>query len=866
MRGDLEKGTKRMNGVRKSVCAVLGVLAIMWLSPIRSANAQDEVVKHSADPLAPPSKTGESIGAKMRHPFHRVRKTWEDYFKVFPGKLEGFQATTAEQIAENPVFYLDRKIQFDLYFSRRGKFFRPFLTPFHRDNFVNFQCWPYGADLWNAEKRVQVLPFLYVSRLDNKLLSKLNSLKRFQPIHVWGELRAVSDNQPWIEVKHLEKIPERKYSVTSLRRIELGFRALDRKDYLLAEESFRALRLGMIPLPGRVKVLAGLGKAESALRRYALAREAFAAAVRLDPGSVENLLRFAHVSLQLEKRLYDATAVPVPAYTVRIPAADSDAVEILREKHLSEALKASAQAVNLEPSNPLARAEYGLALALSGKVREGLAEFEAGERLSLQRRLPEIYRNRALVYARGGNLKAARTELENAVSLRPMELDYHLELGDVRLQAGEAAEAFKEYKTCIQMTALAVPGRPEPFLKSALALKKQAEDAIKEGKKEEAANLDKQVVAALKTGLQRNDRWGPLYVLYVKHLTAMGKRSEAEKVLADGTAAAVGAKSVELENALFEAARLLKDRNGMERAAMAAVLLRPQNGAQHYRLGLVLETKREPDVSGAEGEYAAAVNLAPENARFLAALGRTRLALKKWKAAENVLAKAVRLAPEAYRAWSDLAAVRRHLGDVAGTVAAAQKAFVLKNSSVTRLGLALALLDRGDPEDAEKALCLAKLSAAKKPQSATAQAILGAALNVAGDFAGAKTALGKAYKAFPKDAEYSLWRAEAHFGVGELAVAESAFHKALCLAKADRSGSKLTARVGKAAGAGLKRIKKVVKARAKEALRNSPSEGAKEKARKEVGELESKVKNAANKPPVIESSETTDTVTVSAVE
>jgi tetratricopeptide (TPR) repeat protein len=683
------------------------------------------------------------------------------------------------------------------------------------------------------------MPFLYISRSSKKLVEDLDKLPTYQPIHVWGTVRAIAEGYPWIEVTHFKQIPEKAYTVDVLRDFELGCRSLDAKDPVTAIKAFDSAVAKNPPPAGLREAYVGLGKAYFDLRRYDWARESFAEAVRMDPSDDAVLVLFARTSLRLEKQISETLREPDAAHIATVPSPEVQALRALRAKLIAEAVEAAEKALATDGSDVAARAERALALALSGKVREGLADLEVAERLTGQRRLPEIHRNRALIYARGGDNESARVELEKAIFIRATDLDYHLELGDVLLDLGAADKAEKEYQTTAQLA----PQRPEPHLKMALACRALAAQAAKEQKNEEAEGFLQQAAAHLAAARLRDDRFGVAYVEEAKLHLAQGKRAEAAAVLSALVAAASGARSVELQDALFEVAVLLRDQKAMELAAMAGVRLRPQSAERHLRLGRLLESKTNPDYKAAQAEYEVAANLAPAHDHVLAALGRVRLnGTKEWRGAEAALVNAVTVNPNNVEAWSDLAFVRRHLGDQKGALQAAEKAFILRDAPETRVALALNLLDRKKGGDVAQALALAKLTA-ENEETGLAQAVTGAALSAAGRFTEARVALEKAYKAFPADAEYSLWRGQAHLGVGELAVAESAFRKSLKLAEADKSGSSLIRQVAKAARNGLSEVKKNVKAKLETAV-ESETDGTRAQVADDAQPL--------NAPPVIE--------------
>src|SRR3954469_4790972 len=96
-------------------------VALLALSLAGSASVQaaDEACD-APNPFCATIIHTESRGAKWRHALHDIRTTVDDSIKVYPGVLEGCELTTFEKIKADPAFYVDRKVQFDVYFGKQG--------------------------------------------------------------------------------------------------------------------------------------------------------------------------------------------------------------------------------------------------------------------------------------------------------------------------------------------------------------------------------------------------------------------------------------------------------------------------------------------------------------------------------------------------------------------------------------------------------------------------------------------------------------------------------------------------------------------------------------------------------------------------
>src|SRR4051812_16751350 len=114
--------------------ALLALLLIV--SATVCVQASDEPACDLPNPFIPVGIHKESTSAKWRHAFHDIRTTWDKYFEVYSEELDGFEHVPFEKIAADPAFFLDRKVQFDMYFGKIGGFYRPFISPFIESDYV----------------------------------------------------------------------------------------------------------------------------------------------------------------------------------------------------------------------------------------------------------------------------------------------------------------------------------------------------------------------------------------------------------------------------------------------------------------------------------------------------------------------------------------------------------------------------------------------------------------------------------------------------------------------------------------------------------------------------------------------------------
>jgi tetratricopeptide (TPR) repeat protein len=478
-----------------------GGLFLALLLAASPTMASDDVDCALPNPFIPAQAQRESIGSKWRHGFHNVRTTWDKYFEVYPKELDGFEATTFDKVLANPTYFLDRKIRFDLCYGKSGQLYRPFTSPFHSDGYTNFSAWSYGAQLWRAEGRATIHPLFYVDKRKTALVEKLSHLPVYSPVHVWALVRSKSENLPWVEILGAEIIPESALTDDSLRHIELGVSQIAKKRYDLAAQTFEAALKQELPVRVEAEVYPQLGRAYFDLRLYNRARHALVNAVLRNEKDVASLILLAKTDLQLSR--------------------------------CDEAREAAQAALKHEPSNPRARAELGLALAMEGKVREGLKELEYAEKLAPRNQLHEANRNRAMIYVREKQFELAEKEMASAVLLRGLDFAPHLELGDILMLRGKLDDARREYT---QARDLAV-ARPEPHYKTAVVLKAQADQLSKDGKADDAKKLLEEALVSAQAAIARDQHYAAAYVLEAELLKALGRSADAVKAIERGVEA-----------------------------------------------------------------------------------------------------------------------------------------------------------------------------------------------------------------------------------------------------------------------------------------------------------------------------------------
>jgi len=775
-------------------------LAMLWFATGFIACGSDELCTDLPSPFAEVPIAKETRGANWRHGFHLMRTTVKEYFQVYEEELDNYESTTLEKVRADLGFYLDRKVQFDVFFAKPGQFYRPFVSPFHEDGYTNFGVWPYGVDLWQKEMRGDLSLLFYIDKRKDKLIEKLQHLPMYTPIHVWASMRSKSDNMPWFEVYGFEVIPETVLTESTLRHLETGATQLRQKRYDLAVEKLEAAVNLQLPIFAEAKVYGMLGRAYFEQRLFRNARNSYIDAILRDSKVVANLVLLARTDLRIEPS------------------------EI---NFANEARTAAEHAIVIEPSNAEAHAELGLALALQGDIRGGYVQIDYAQKYAARGQLPEANRNRAMIAILEKNLELAKQELNQAVILRATDFTLHLELGDVHLAMGHLDDARREF---MQAKDLA-PSRAEPLYKTALVDKILADALKKDGKNDDASKLYNEALENVKNAINKDIHMTKAYGLEAEILRALGKEEEAKKALEQG--ASVNPKNSHMQDIYYEQAAAMGDWAGMEAATRGSLALRPD--AMHYsRLGSILISRPDPDPQGAVMAYEKAVALNRANAEDWAALGHIRVAsLSDYVGGQSALQEAVGLQAVNGSAWFDLAFARWNLADFAGAVSAADEAFAILKSNDARILAAQTRVCRSIGSDLSEAIDMAQavLSESKiDSDKARALSIKGGALLKQGRADEALESLTAAAAILKDNLENTLWEGLALIQKGDTAGAQEKLTAVLDLSK-NAPPSPLNSRIHADAEKALNDTAKLAgnekKNRGSETAKNEQPEGQK---------------------------------------
>jgi len=766
------------NGIKFSSALLLA----LSLAGVKAVQAADEA-NDMPNPFGPVSVHTESKGSKWRHAFHDIKNTWVDKFKVYPEETEGCVPADFEKIKADPAFYLDRKVKFDIYFAKIGSFYRPVVSPFNQDSYVNFSGWGYGAELWLKEGRSSIHPLFYIEKRHKELVDKISHLPMYTPITVSAEIRSKSDGFPWVEVIAFEIIPETTLNTEVLRHIELGAIQSNKKRFDLAVTAFEAAIAQELPLNAETKVYGMLGRAYYEQRNYNSARNALVNNVLRDPKNVESLILLARSDLRVEKA--------------------------------EEAKQACEAAIAIEPSNALAHAELGLALAYLNDNRAGYRELDVAQRLA-RNQLPEAHRNRAMIAIREGKLTMAENELKQAVLFRPTDVELKLELGDVYVTMGKPEDLEKARAEYTQARDLAT-ARPEPFYKLAVLLKKQGDMLKKDGKDDLAKKSYEDALENAKNAIQRDDQFTPAYGLQAEILRALGRNEEAQKVLDAGSS--IKGNAPRMQEYLYQQAVVFGDWKVMEDTTRN-MLARKPNAELYSRLGNALAGKPEPDMNGAASAFESAVKLAPDSQRDWAALGHIRLNYQNdFVGAQDALRQAVKLNEMDGIAQQNLAVASRNLGNTDESIKAADQAVTLTNSAQSRIIAALSRIDRnanGDLAAAAELATKAQADATSDKDKAWAQAVLAAVAVQNGKNDEAIDMFTKADLLMSESAEYNLWYGQALLNAGVNEGAVQHLNSAISMTQGKVRTSPLAARINADAGKALQTAAAIAKGQPRE--------------------------------------------------
>jgi len=332
------------------------------------------------------------------------------------GLAKKFSPSSLASVRSNPVVYLGKKISFEAFYAGRGDLYRPFFTPFTKQDYINIQVWDVSSKLWLHKERRDGFLFLYLLREQEDEVNAVEKLPRFKAVRIFGEVAAVHENVAWIKVHHIEASPRRSYTEKGLKHIELGFKQKDVDSEFAATSFEKALETDP-PLSAKAAVNRELGIAYFRLKKFGKAKDALKDAVQHAGKDMELFLRLGQTLLKLGE--YKDSAIQLE------------------------------NVIDLEPSLAEAHASLGLAYGHMERYQKGLRACR--DALKLAPHYAVAYRNMGKIYWMNSELDKAVKTYQQAILSQASEPLYHKELGDIYMQLGQFKPAADEYGNVITL-------------------------------------------------------------------------------------------------------------------------------------------------------------------------------------------------------------------------------------------------------------------------------------------------------------------------------------------------------------------------------------------------------------------------------
>ena len=445
-------------------------------------------------------------------------------------------------LLRTPKAYLKQRVQFQAYYARRGDMYQVYYTPFHEADFVNFYIWDEGARLWQPEVYRSVYPLLYISRDEDQLLRRLNSLDKFMTIRIYGLVRSAYGGKPWIEVENFVISPGAKnYTDRALKHIGIGMLMANKGEHDLAQRRLKQALAENLPPAAETEVKRILGivlfdlgqyeqakrymkealgeEADPALRlrlgktylelaiRHGLpleqledARDQLEDVVREDPGEIKALaslgLTYGYLAkieqtAKLRRALFKLAARNCQDALRQKPTDDRSMRNLgliykiqgrveNKPRRIQDAIRQYEDAILIRPDSRLYHQELGL-LYLEEKDY-ARAETEFRGILDLNPEDHEFYILRARARVARGNFDGAEKDCQIAIQIKENYRDAHKYYAEVLVRKGKSAEALREMDKVVDLNR----DDPEGHLDRARFLRRQNEfeDAIKRLKKD----------------------------------------------------------------------------------------------------------------------------------------------------------------------------------------------------------------------------------------------------------------------------------------------------------------------------------------------------------------------------------------------
>ena len=604
--------------------------------------------------------------------------------------LEDYTKVSLAELNKSPRDFLGLKVCFEAYFIRQTDLYPTFPTPFTRTEYVNLSVWPRGALLWKADQMEKSCNSLYIARDSGGLvhrnaeapLKRLEGLRKYQPIVVYGTVVQDTESTAWVVVDTFRTIEALAYSDETIRRMKVGDEHFAAKEFIMAAKDYRkALAMG---LPTEVVGAArrNVGFCMLAMEMWAEAEADLKAAIQAGGGDAECLIGLAEALGELGK------------------AAES-------EKYCHAALFK-------DPRSALARAELALALGRQKKFIAGREECE--EALKLVPGSADVLRARGYVEnLYSGALRGKERDLmldraiatyKAAVFSRPADPRIHEELGQLYVKKNDLVNAKVEYRNVVDAAGKTYRLR---YCRGCCLLAGVLE-ALKEGK---------DAVEYYRMSQQRDEAYIPAYMGLGALLCSGGMyddalaqfRAVAERLDPagdDGFKALRSMAAIHDSQAAKDPANIKEAADCYERAAK----IKPKHYDNWMDLALTRWRQAKPDRKAALTALAECVKLKPDQARPHYLRGSILMELKDYVAASQELVTAKRLDEKNPRVLLALGITYRELDNASSALQefrAADKLEVkdeaLKLDIRNSLAYALADLSRGPgPEvtEAEK--------------------------------------------------------------------------------------------------------------------------------------------------------------------
>jgi tetratricopeptide (TPR) repeat protein len=628
-----------------------------------------------------------------------------------------YSVVTLADLGASPRDFIGRKVVFEAYFARVTDLYPTFPTPFSRTDYVNFSVWPRGARLWRADEMRASYPYLYIARdsgglIDanaEKPLVKLDALKKYDTIKVYGTVVLDNDGSSWVVVDTFRNIEGVRYSDEVIHRLKLADENFLAREFPFAVKDYgKALELGGVPAEVEGSVRKGLGLSCLALEKWGEAAKQLKLAQEKGAGDSECLLGLAEAQIEL--------GLPAEA-----------------EKNVRLALAQT-------PRSAVGRADLAIALGLQGRTVEGLAE--CGEALKLAPANADVLRARGLVENLAGKTDRAIASYQAAADSRPTDPRIHLELGRLYAGKGDLEKAAQEFDNVVKTASTTYPlpyTRGCCLLAGTLEKLKKPQDAVEK-------YLDAQ---------KRDETYVPAYLGLGSLYAAAGpehfdRALEQFRVVAEQLSPAGDDGFV----ALNRMAAIYHVKSEKEPAFIAAEAecyrkasaIKPADYDNWMNLALTRWRQAVPDRKNALAALAECAKLKPEDARCRYLSGCLLLETNDLNGALVELDTAKRLAPKDPATLLKLAQVLRMLGQDARAIAELREAAAQETADENlrlsiRNSLAYTLADAGSARDAEEALKLAGELVAARGESASFKDTLGWAQARTGKLAEARKTL-----------------------------------------------------------------------------------------------------------------------------